>query len=338
MSIEKIHSKSKESGLKKTSKLKCIIVGSGNIGALYDTPGTAEILSFAHAISRNSGFDLVALVDNDAETKEYASKLWGVQGYFELKEAVQELGVPDVIVSCVPDDLHLKVLQECLDYEPRYIVTEKPLATDLVECYDLEQVVFTKSSEVIVNYSRRYIKAYIELQKRIRNNEFGKFLCGTGYYGKGLLHNGSHMLDMLNFFIDPYYKDVVNIHKKNDDFSDKDLSISSTLYFQDDSYFTMNAIDFRLFSIFEFDLIFEKGRIEFKDGGFNINIYIKAEDSIYENQSVLVLADSLKISKSEPLIGLTNQILNHFEGEDIKFCSVEDGIKVMELWEKLNQY
>jgi hypothetical protein len=60
----------------------------------------------------------------------------------------------------------------------------------------------------LVNYSRRYAKGLQSLRQQILNNDFGKFQGGTGYYGNGLLNNGSHMINLVEFFIGAYKRSL----------------------------------------------------------------------------------------------------------------------------------
>ena len=42
-----------------------LIIGAGNIGALYDTPDMDKVLTHAHAFSIINGFKLLGFVDLD---------------------------------------------------------------------------------------------------------------------------------------------------------------------------------------------------------------------------------------------------------------------------------
>lgn len=91
---------------------------------------------------------------------------------------------------------HAKVLEEVAKFKPKMVIAEKPLTATYEEAkmvFDL----YKNRIPLTVNYSRRFLKEFQDLKSEIQS--FGKFLKGTGYYGKGILHNGSHMIDILRF-------------------------------------------------------------------------------------------------------------------------------------------
>jgi hypothetical protein len=103
-------------------------------------------------------------------------------------------------------------------------------------------------------------------------------LALAGYYGKGFLHNGSHMIDVLRMLIG----EIVSVEKISlvTDFYDYAPSINANV-FLNGSRFSMMAVDCSYFTIFELDLLFERARIRILDSGFRIKIYNVANDKMF---------------------------------------------------------
>ena len=80
-----------------------LIIGAGNIGALYDSPGSNHILTHAHAFSKTPGFSLIGFFDTDFEKAHHAAQRWNTQVFKTLEEVFASYTI-DIVSMCVPDD------------------------------------------------------------------------------------------------------------------------------------------------------------------------------------------------------------------------------------------
>ena len=158
------------------------------------------------------------------------------------------------------------------------IFAEKPLTKTLPEALEIKQLYSSLPISVQLNYSRRFVPEIIRLRNNIKDGLHGRYLSGTGYYGKGLLHNGSHLLDLLHNLLgdihDYRLTSVIN------DFYDDDPSVSAVLTVQDGVPFFLQSIDCRAYTIFEMDLLFERGRIRLIDSDLSLRIRDKGKPVI----------------------------------------------------------
>ena len=53
----------------------------------------------------------------------------------------------------------------------------------------------------MVNYTRRWDAALVEMRKRYLSGELGRFLHGSGLYTRGVLNNGSHLIDLFQWVL-----------------------------------------------------------------------------------------------------------------------------------------
>lgn len=93
-----------------------------------------------------------------------------------------------------------------------------------------------------------------------------------GYYGKGALHNGSHMIDILRFLLGEignpcaFGREIFDFEKEEFDFEKEDSSKNLSLEIRNGNFYMM-AIDSRAVTIFELELFFEKARVRILGGG-----------------------------------------------------------------------
>ena len=298
-----------------------VIIGAGNIAARFDYPQSQDILTHAHVFSSYPGFLLRGFYDKDLEKSKEAARIWGGQAYESIEQAMKNT---DIMICCVPDLYHGQVLREAVSYHPRLVVVEKPVASSLNEAEYIQNL-YKDKIPVAVNYSRRYIKEMQELKNDIK--QYGRFLKGIGYYGKGLKHNGSHMLDLLNYFFGNI-QDVQVILDSINDYEETDLSKDAVLKIQD-SPFHMVAIDSKLVTIFEMELFFQNFRIRILDGGSKIEKYRVELSGPYEGYKKYVLWEEQNVNCSHAMLGLAENIKEFLDNGKKLECTIEDGIHVL---------
>ncbi|MDR2766227.1 MAG: hypothetical protein LBB63_02060, partial [Holosporaceae bacterium] len=202
---------------------------------------------------------------------------------------------------------------------------EKPITVGRPdEISDMMDV--AKDVPVAVNYSRRYVKEFRHLADRISSGEFGDFRAGGGYYGKGFLHNGSHMIDLLRMLIG----EVVSVEKISSvaDFYDHDPSVNANVFFNG-SRFSMTAVDCHHFTIFELDLLFEMARIRILDSGFRIEVYKVTDDGMFAGYRQLNKAEDYPTELKNAMGNAIQNISNFLNGKEKLLCDFLDGYEAI---------
>jgi len=274
-----------------------LVLGAGQIAAGYDAPDSDSVLTHAHAINRHPGFNLLGFYDTDADKAKQAAEKWGGRAYETAQSA-------DVIIICTPDDVHLDSIRQATALSPKMIILEKPIAGNLE---DTERILATIGDiPVQVNFSRRFVPAFQQLAVSIK--DYGSFLTGTGHYGKGLIHNGSHMFDLLRLLIGEM-KSAEMISMIND-YSDDDLTKTARLRF-DSGDFIMCAVDCRHYTVFELDLCFEKARVQILDGGRLLKVYKPTESQVYSGYLTLTLDDEIYPETDNAMMNLYQNVYEH---------------------------
>lgn len=310
-----------------------VVIGAGRIGAMFDTPDSERILTHAHAYVAHEGYVLKGFYDVNLDRAKEAAERWQVQAFSSLEEALE--GV-DVVSCTVPDAYHGEMLKKIAQFPVKVVFAEKPLVTDLQEGEEIKQLYAEKKIAILVNYTRRFVPEFLKLKKEIQT--FGSFRRGCGYYGKGILHNGSHMIDLLRYYIGEVSDFTVG--DGMEDFYKTDPSVEVTLYMQTKDglgKFDMHPISSQEVTVFEADLHFENGRIWMLDGGSVLETYKIEASDVYQGYQYYTKTNQWKTAYDDSFLVALDHIKEVIQNNLTPICSVEDGIEVLRLCKAIQE-
>ena len=266
--------------------LRALVIGAGKIAAGYDAPESKEILTHAHGFQSVPGFTLIGFVDRNLAQAEQAAAKWGGKAYADIRTAFAD-GPVDVVSVATPDETHAAVLKELAAYSPRLIFCEKPLALSWTDAQAIQELYRHLPTEIQVNYLRRFVPEFRAVKQAIDAGSYGRFLTGSGFYVKGFLHNGSHMVDLLQYWLGEAThiqklvggkSDAVQ-HEKERHVEDAERSVLLT--FADGGLFTIQSLAGNPYWIFELDLLFEQKRLRILDSGLAMQQYTLGENPVF---------------------------------------------------------
>lgn len=251
-------------------KIRVLIVGAGKIAAGYDHPTSEEILTHAHGFLSIAEFELAGFVDANFAKAELAAEKWGGKAFSSIAAAFADGGI-DVVSVATPDETHATVLKQLANYSPQLIFCEKPLALSIGELDELVRLYTGRSTQILVNYLRRFLPAFQTIRREFAEGRYGRFLTGSGYYVKGFLHNGSHMVDLIRYLAG----DIIAVEKWTDDSTgpDLDFDASARLRLKQGGSFFILPLPGNPYWLFEMDLLFEKKRLRVLDSGSSVQEY-----------------------------------------------------------------
>ncbi len=303
-----------------------IIIGAGNIGAFYDSPVSDAVLTHAHAFTKHKGFKLIGFIDSEIEKAKKAASIWGGSFYANIEEAFNSSRI-DVVVVAVPDDFHYRILKDIFRFPIKLTSVEKPITKSISEAEEILKIYKNKDIGISVNYTRRFVPEFEKIKKEIREGAYGAYLTGTGYYGKGIMHNGSHLIDLLRFFIGEI-KEIKPISSLADFYED-DKSVSAVLAFEDKKHFFLQYVDCKKYTVFELDLLFERKRIRVVDLGFKVEEYDVQDSKIFSGYRNIAKTAEYDTSLLNAMYNASENIyMNLTEGRSLK-CTAEDGYKAL---------
>lgn len=302
------------------------IIGAGRIGATLDDPQDPQIRTHAHGYRKCGGFEIVGFVDSNLEKAESASARWGGVPFESIEKLFRAQPV-DVVSVCLPDELHCETLFALATKPVKVIFLEKPAVGTPAEADQIGALYGQLPIRVQVNYTRRFVPEIRDMRNAIRSGNYGEFVTGTGYYGKGLLHNGSHMVDLLQFLVGEI-GDVAKISEVAD-FHDRDPSVSAMLTMRAGGVFYLRHIDSRDFHIFELDLTFETQRIRIYDLGRVIEEYSAGDDPLFEGYRTLNKSREYPTQYSTAMSFAIANIRNNLDSNEMLVCTLEESLETV---------
>lgn len=253
-------------------KFNVALVGCGNIAGGYDlnSHGEEPALTHAAAFAAHPEFNLLACCDPDYLKRNSFKEKW------HFPYAVAEMGqlknidaTFDVICICSPTYLHALHLDEALSLNPKLLFCEKPVTHNLKSSEDLIKRYAVRNIPFVVNYTRRWDPDVLSLRNEFVNLKWGKIFSVSGVYNKGILNNGSHMIDLIRFLLGDLK--LISTGRAAYDFWKDDPSVPVLLETNSGIPVTLNIADAQYYSIFEIEFVTEFGLIRIEDGGMNLS-------------------------------------------------------------------
>lgn len=177
-------------------------MGLGQIGMGYDIqlPSAGFVLTHARAFALHPRFNLLGGVDPDSGKREQFTNTYGVPSFSNLREALTVLR-PEVVVIATPTNLHAGTLDEVLEFgQPSLILCEKPLSSSLFEAGRMVERCRQLNIRLYVNYIRRADSAVLKIREMLKAGSISSPFRGVGSFSLGLIHNGTHLIDLLVFW------------------------------------------------------------------------------------------------------------------------------------------
>lgn len=312
-------------------KYNVLIVGAGKIGAFYDSPKTKFVLTHAHAFTQHEGFNLIGFVDTNFQKANDAAKLWGTRAFLNIDEAFSSEKI-DVVCNSTPDEYHYGILNEILLKDVKIVFSEKPLTKNIAEAREIVKKSRRNKIPVVVNYRRRFVPEFYNLAREIKAGKFGDFISGTGYYGKGILHNGSHLIDLLRLLVGEVT--ISQIFEKTFDFTRDDPSLSAILKINSRNFY-LNGIDSNLYTIFEIDLLFSNTRLRIIDSGNKIEKHVVVTDPKFNDHKNMVVSQVISTSLDMSMYFAVDNIYRYLKGTKKLLNPTEEGFISMETTDKI---
>ena len=185
--------------------LKTVIIGLGNIGMQSDLHLPAEEYTYTHAraFQQHPAFELIAGIDDNKKNCLLYQQHFPGKAYQTIDEQIAQLQ-PDVIAISVPSAAHYSTLSKLLKiWKPKIILCEKPLSHDLLEAKKIVRICNKNKIPLYLNYVRRADIATGKIKELIHQQVIPLPIKGIVWYSKGLIHNGSHFLDLLRYWLGP---------------------------------------------------------------------------------------------------------------------------------------
>ncbi len=314
----------------KAKRYTAAVIGAGRIGAFFDAPNSKEVLTHAHAYSTHPRIEFVGIADGRPSHAEAAGKRWQTP-WFDDAEDMLSILRPDIVSVCVPTEAHATTLRLITKYRPKLVICEKPVTNALDETRKLIREFKRLRIPVLVNHSRRFDEALAKIRDRFRTGVYGNSISASMLYTRGVLNNGSHVLDVARWFFGEV-KRIRPLHTHVDGLR-HDPTVDAHLVFEKCPSFFLMSGDDRRYSLVEFDFLFENARIRFSDfGAPPIAIQIPRPDPLYTGYRTLSFAKTIQASgHTRNMYNLVRHAVRHLSEREPLRCTMEDARRTQEL-------
>lgn len=253
--------------------LRVLVIGCGNIAGGFDAqrPRDAAPLTHAGAFTVAGGFVLAACVDPDEQRRRAFQERWNVAEAYENASALAERATDfDVVSICSPTALHGAHLEFALALRPRLVFCEKPVTPSRAETARWVERFEEAGVLLAVNHTRRWAPDVVRLRDELAAGAWGAVRSASGTYGKGVLNNGSHMVDLLAFLLGPLR--VAAAGQPVSDFWPDDPTVPAMLLAPGDLPVLIATAHAADYALFELQLVTEQGVITMEEGGLRWRI------------------------------------------------------------------
>ena len=250
------------------NKFKVLLIGCGNMAGGYDLLQPEEALPLGHAkaFRQHGGFEITSCIEpNTAQRQAFQSRWQVPHGYASWQDLPHQVGSFDVISICSPTGFHAEDIQAALALKPRMIFCEKPVTLQLAQTQQAVTDCARQQVLLAVNHSRRWSPEVLQLKQNLAQGQWGVVRSVSAVYNKGMLNNGSHMMDLLLNLFGPLL--ITHVGQAMVDYFDADPSVDACLQTADGVPIQLNVAHAQDYALFEMQIFTEKGVIAMEDGG-----------------------------------------------------------------------
>ena len=315
----------------------CVLVGLGQIGMDYDfdLASDSSIYSHARAITMHPEFRLIGAVDVSSKQRSRFEQRYDLPAFDQLEVAL-DIFQPDIVVIATPSQSHAKILAKVIDLcRPQLVLCEKPLACDLNEARAMVASCKLNGISLMVNYIRRSDPGVNEVKRRIDTAEISPLLKVNAWYSKGIWNNGSHCLNLLEFWLGDIT--AVTVIDSGRLWNNHDPEPDVAIHFDRGRVICRAAWE-EAYSYFCVEVLSHSGRLRYDDGGECIEWQGLRKDPNFPGYSVL------STQKETILTGMNiyqwhvyDQICRYLNGAAANLCTGTQALRTIEAIDLINR-
>ena len=316
-------------------KYKVCIIGCGDIGFLFDHKKKTEgALTHFKAFNDSDKFEIKAAAEINKVIRNKIKKEHRVNVYEDYEKMCDEQK-PDVIVVATNDESHFEILKGIVKFKPKLVFCEKPLALTSGDVNEIIDLYNRKKIFLQVNYTRRFLKEFSEIEKIIKHKKIGELESMTFYYSRGLIHNASHYLDLVNRYIGETEKNLYKISVK-EGINIQDDTISFDMIYENGMEVRFIGLNPTKLSFAEADITGTKGRIKINYRN-EIEKYKVTENKMFKGYLSYDLYYCSPIRFEKALPNAVENIYKTLRGTEELKSPASNSIKIFELIDRIKE-
>jgi predicted dehydrogenase len=309
---------------------RAALLGCGKIGSEFsEDPKVRGIHSHAAAYTHCPATELIAVCDTNPEKVKRCGKRWGVAAQYTDPRTMLEIEQPEIVSVCTPDATHVELIR-CAVETPGVlaVLAEKPLALQVGDAAEVVRLAADRGVLLAVNYTRRYCERHARLRDWVRSGGLGEIQSVAGYYTKGLLHNGTHWIDLARFFLGEvtwaWGADV-----RGD--PGEDPTLDAFFRFESGATGSLVGADAHAYNLFEFDLVGTRGRLRITDLGEVFEIFEVVDSPRFSAYKELATRACHRDGLRDVLKYAVDDLVSCIDQKQIPRCSGADGLAALQV-------
>lgn len=313
------------------NRWKAAVIGLGKIGLMYEFDAKREKPStHVLAYELNAAIKLIGASDIYLQQKDKLNKIASeVDFYLDSKEMLRKCQ-PDIVSICTPPKFHLENIKTILNVsKPRIIFCEKPIAHNIEEINELRNIEKNHDVIIVPNISRRWNSGLRKIKYHIANQTYGRLEKIFVRYTRGIYNTGAHLFDLLKWWQDGVRIQNVQVLQKVYTSSEKEKENSYSFLFEMTNGVQGHAEAFNdeQYYMFEIDLYFSKGKVEFRNNGDDIYYYQVGNHHLFTGFKELTLEKHEENLLHESCMkNAVNNIVKVLSLQEQPECKLEDAI------------
>lgn len=316
---------------------KTVIVGLGKIGMEYDYSLNQKkyIMTHAQSFNQNKNFEIIAGIDiNELRRKQFTIKFkkpsFKSISLFDFHEPV------DIFIVATPTTSHKKIISDIIKkYRPKLILCEKPIAYKTEEAKYILNICKDNKIKLYINYMRRSDPAILKISKMISNKKFIMPVKGVVWYSKGLIHSGSHFVNLMQFLFGEVQDCKIINKRKGTNYYD--IEADFELDFKK-AKIVFISIKEENFSHYTFELIFKNARLRYDYAGNKITYEYPEKNKIIEGYSELIGKEFLlKAQINLHQLNVVKEIYNILNNKPNNLCSGKEAFETLKITHLINK-
>jgi len=268
---------------------------------------------------------IAGAVDPDPLKRTLFSQTFSAPAFSSVKEALTSVS-PKIVVVATPTNEHAKTVKEILSQSrPSIILCEKPLANSLMQAQQIVDACRESGTQLYVNYIRRADSAVLTVKSMLEQKEIQTPFTGVASYGKDIIHNGTHMIDLLAIWFGFPNPEITR--SPAPDSEEHDGVSDVTLQFDSGSLTLMapglESDDFVVV------LHFANGILRYADSGSSVTWRVAADtkQEIYSTSGEVKIESSMNYYQ----LRVSQEINSAIRGLKTNLCSGEEALKSLEV-------
>ena len=313
--------------------IKAFLVGLGSIGMKYDFEDSEALgLTHCRALENHTSFSFVGCFDNDPIKRLEIVTKYQVPVFENLIEGLKATK-PDFVVIAVPTEFHLEILTQVLENcEPKAILCEKPIVHGQKEVDSIRILMANRSTKVFVNYFRNSDPVVLSVRDEIALEQSDESFSARGTYNKGLIHTGSHFLNLLEILFGEV-QSLEKLAQVANKFDIHDPNVALLANFKNGSALLTPSMDPTSLK-FEMIADFPSKSLVYIDEG-EIVAWIPRSGEVAQIESLNKF--NLRRESKRFQFDVMNEIAKFFENQKYSLCELSDALRYVVLLGKLQE-